>query len=80
MSLSPPTATEIRAFRARHDLSQAALGEALGASKRTVEDWEGGRRLAPNMLRLALAAIEGKLEPWGLMEPTRGRIMRAGNN
>jgi DNA-binding transcriptional regulator YiaG len=65
MSLSPPTPAELRLFRKELDLSQAKLGEALGASTRTVEDWEAGRRTPPALLRLALAAVKAGLEPYG---------------
>jgi|GEM_PF-353780 len=62
-NLAEPTPEEIRAFREAQGLSQAALGEALGSSGRTVEDWEAARRKPPAMLRLALAAIAAKLNP-----------------
>lgn len=78
MSLTPPTATEIKAFRRAAELSQAALAEKLGASTRAVEDWEGGRRLPPAMLRWALAALQADLTPWSFGGmPPEGRIMRA---
>jgi DNA-binding transcriptional regulator YiaG len=64
MSLTPITAAEIRAFRAALGISQAGLAEALGMSKRGVEEWEAGRREAPAYLRLALAALNQRLEPW----------------
>ena len=69
MSLHPPSPEEIKAFRSKHGLSQADLGERLGGSRRTVQDWETVRdgqplRTPPAMLRLALAAIEAKVEPW----------------
>jgi DNA-binding XRE family transcriptional regulator len=68
MSITPPTPDEIRAFRKEVMTSQAGLGEHLGASKRTVEDWEAGRREPPAMLRLALAALKAGLAPWGVVE------------
>lgn len=77
MSLMPPTATELKLFRSKAGLSQAALAERLGASTRAVEEWEAARRHAPAMLRLALAAILADLEPWGAVQPT-GRIVREG--
>lgn len=62
-NIAEPTADEIREFRESEGLSQAALGEALGSSARTIEDWEAGRRKPPAMLRLALAAITARLDP-----------------
>lgn len=55
---------EIRAFRQDLDLTQAELAERLGGSTRAIEDWEAGRRQAPAMLRLALAAIRTHARPW----------------
>jgi DNA-binding transcriptional regulator YiaG len=49
-----PKPEDVRAARKRLGMSQAALGAALGASTRTVEDWEGARRTPPAMLELAL--------------------------
>ena len=54
-----PTPEDLRAFRARHGLSQRALAEALGVSTRGVEDWEGGRRAPAPYLALALERLEG---------------------
>lgn len=80
MSLTPPSATEIKAFRRAAELSQAALAEKLGVSTRAVEEWEGSRRQAPPMLRLALGAIKERVEPWSFILPPEGRIMRPGNS
>ncbi|MFN3668118.1 MAG: helix-turn-helix domain-containing protein [Brevundimonas sp.] len=55
---------EIRTFRQDLDLTQAELAERLGGSTRAIEDWEAGRRQAPAMLRLALAAIRTHARPW----------------
>lgn len=55
---------DIKAFREELSLTQADLGQALGGSKRSVEDWEAGRRQAPAMLRLAMAAIARGVIPW----------------
>lgn len=55
---------EIKAFREELGLTQADLGQKLGGSKRSVEDWEAGRRQAPAMLRLAMAAVARGATPW----------------
>jgi transcriptional regulator with XRE-family HTH domain len=51
------TAEELRLFRHRMGLSQAALASLLGISKRGVEQWEGSQRQAPLYLRLALERL-----------------------
>ena len=38
------TPAELKAIRKRLNLSTSELGEKLGVSGRTVEDWEQGRR------------------------------------
>lgn len=69
MSLVPLTGSEVRVFRTSLGMTQQQLAEALGASKRAVEGWEAegttGGRSPPTYLRLAFAAINAKLEPWG---------------
>ncbi|MFN7390324.1 helix-turn-helix domain-containing protein [Brevundimonas sp.] len=52
-----PDAAEIRTFRQELGLSQAAFAGRLGATVRTVEDWEAGRRSAPALLRRAFFAL-----------------------
>lgn len=51
----------LRAFRERHDLSQAKLADLLQISKRAVEDWEQGINNPPPYLRGALKDITVKL-------------------
>jgi DNA-binding transcriptional regulator YiaG len=72
MSLSAPGPTEIRVLRQSLGLSQAKLAERIGSSTRAVEEWEAGRRAAPAMLRLALAAIKADLEPARALSPVEG--------
>ena len=38
---------EIRAARLKAGLTQKQMSELLGIPKRTIEDWEGGRRRCP---------------------------------
>lgn len=64
MPLTPPDRATIRAFRKAQKWSQAELGAALGASTRAIEEWEGGRRVPPAYLGLALAAVAAELAPW----------------
>lgn len=68
---SEPSPDEIRGFRDSLRLTKSELAEKIGGAVRTVEDWEAGRRKAPAMLRLALAALARGLSPWEPM-PTVG--------
>lgn len=65
MSITPPSPAELKAFRKAVGLSQIKLAEALSVSRRNVEDWEAGVSSPPTYLRLALAAINANLKPWG---------------
>ena len=38
---------EIRAARLKAGLTQQEMSELLGIPKRTIEEWEGGRRKCP---------------------------------
>lgn len=62
--MSPLTRDDLRAFRASLGLSQVRLAEALGVSRRNVEDWESEISAPPVYLALALAALNANLEPW----------------
>lgn len=62
--ISSPDAHEVRDFRTEHELTRPELAERLGASVRTIEDWEAGRRQPPPLLRLALSAVARRLTPW----------------
>ncbi|MBT9471822.1 MAG: hypothetical protein V4514_04225 [Pseudomonadota bacterium] len=65
MSMSKNLTPEnIRAFRTEFAITRAELAERLNAGLRTIEDWEAGRRGAPGMLRLALAALAREIPPW----------------
>jgi|GEM_PF-1849796 len=48
------TPDEIRAFRTERGWKVAEFAALVGAKKRTVEDWEGGRRTPPLMLGIVL--------------------------
>lgn len=58
------TAAEIKAARAALSMSQVQFAEALGISRRNVENWEADSRSPPVYLRLAIAALVAGLEPW----------------
>lgn len=51
-------ASELKAWRASLDLTQAEAAKELGVSRRTYEKWEIGREPSnPSILRLACYAI-----------------------
>lgn len=47
----------LQAFRARHSLSQVSLANALGVSRRLVENWESSVNVPPVYLKLALQKL-----------------------
>lgn len=49
----------IRDIRAGTGLSQAAFAQRFCIPRRTVEDWEAGRRSCPDYVRLLLAEVAG---------------------
>ncbi|HCQ54418.1 MAG TPA: hypothetical protein DIV82_11300 [Brevundimonas diminuta] len=51
------TPEQIRSFRSERGWSQAEFGLRVSVKKRTVEDWEAGRRSPPPMLGLVLKFI-----------------------
>lgn len=55
------TPEEVRHFRARLDLTQAALADALGIEVRTVQRWEAGATEPAGFLALALAELERRI-------------------
>ena len=49
---------ELRAWRIKHDLSQAELAELLGVNQKTISFWELERRKIPNYMPLLLEYLE----------------------
>jgi putative transcriptional regulator len=60
------TPEDVRAIRKRLDLSQSAFAALLGVSKRTLQDWEQGRRIprgpACSLLRIVNQHPEALLD------------------
>lgn len=52
---------DLLAFRRRLGLTQAQAGEKIGATRRTWQDWETGRRTPPGYLARALRDLEREL-------------------
>lgn len=52
---------ELRSWRARMGMTQAALAAALGLGLRTVTGWERGEAAVPRLAQLAIEAIEARL-------------------
>ena len=53
----------LAAWRTARGLSQGALADALGCSRRAIVNWETGVYPVPRYIALALAAIARKLQP-----------------
>lgn len=52
------TAEEVRAIRASTGLSQQSFGDRYGIPRRTVDNWEQGRRVPPEyVVRLLRIAV-----------------------
>ena len=59
LDASLPIADALRAWRARHGLSQAAASARLGVSVRTLQGWEGRHpAVYPTLLRLAMERLD----------------------
>jgi len=52
------TGEELRAWRLKHDLSQAELAYLLGVRQNTISRWEQGKRAVPLYLPLLLRFLE----------------------
>lgn len=52
-----PEDIDVRAIRARANMSQAEFARCFGVSVRTVQDWEQGRRVPSGPARAFLAVI-----------------------
>lgn len=51
--------SKIREARIAAGLTQDAMAEKLGIPKRTIQDWEAGRRIPPEYVeRLVVAELE----------------------
>ena len=53
----PLTAERFRAWREHMGVSKAQLGEWLGTSARTIQNYETGRATVPQAVALACAAL-----------------------
>lgn len=53
----PMTAESFRAWREHMGVTKAQLGEWLGASPRTITNYETGRHPIPQVVNLACAAL-----------------------
>jgi DNA-binding transcriptional regulator YiaG len=51
------TADELRTARWRMQLTQRALAERLGVSRRILQHWETGQRPVPPFIALAMSAL-----------------------
>lgn len=53
-----PEAVDVRALRQRLKLSQVAFARTFGVPKRTIQDWEQGRRQPEGAARVLLKVID----------------------
>ncbi|MEK7660979.1 MAG: helix-turn-helix domain-containing protein [Pseudomonadota bacterium] len=53
-----PAAIDTKAIRAKLKMSQSVFAQTFGFSKRTLEDWEQGRRMPDRSARLFLKLID----------------------
>jgi len=53
----PPTAIDVKAIRKKLHLSQAVFAAYFGVSKRTLQEWEQGRRQPEGAARTLLTVI-----------------------
>ena len=58
------TPLELRAYRHHRGWSQDELSRALGLNRQAVIEFEAGRRAPTRWLLLALAAVDGGLDPF----------------
>jgi transcriptional regulator with XRE-family HTH domain len=56
------TGKDLKEWRKRWGLSQAALAKRLGVIRLTVTRWESGTRPIPSFLPLALKGLETEME------------------
>lgn len=56
--VSPPAVINVKAIRHKLHLSQAMFAACFGISKRTIQDWEQGRRTPEGTARILLKIIE----------------------
>ena len=63
------TADQIRAIRASTGLSQSRFSQVYEIPRRTLEDWEAGRRIPPPYVVTMLAKIVEALPPEKLEDP-----------
>ena len=64
--LTELTGDDLRTARKQLGMSQRVFADALGAGRRTVEDWEADISKPPRFLRLAIAALVAGLPAWPL--------------
>lgn len=59
----------LESWRGKLSISKIEAARLFGVSYRTWRYWESGEKLPhPTLLRLAMSAIDKRLEPWPLIE------------
>lgn len=57
------TGEDLKRWRELHKMSQQAAANAIGCSKMSIVNWEGGRKI-PLYIAMACTAIALDLKPW----------------
>lgn len=59
------TADELKQWRERLHLSQAAAADLIGCSRRAYQNYEAGKSAIPKSIALAVSAVLFNLPPYG---------------
>lgn len=59
------TAHQLREWRRKRGLSQVAAAEAIGCSRRSIQNWEKGKAI-PEWVAKAIAAYQFNLPAYGI--------------
>lgn len=71
------TGHELRAWRAKMDMTQEDLAAALRTTPTTIARWERGESRIPGHLELALEALEGRAEDAASVDDLREAFGRS---
>jgi transcriptional regulator with XRE-family HTH domain len=63
------TPNELKDWRKKNGLSQAAAAAKLGCSRRGIQQWESGAYPVPKKVALAVTAVSADLPPYGKKQP-----------
>lgn len=67
------TSSQLKSWRVHLKLSQSEAAKALGCSKMSIVNWEGGRKI-PDYVAFACTAVALNLKKWGEFEIPSGPL------